>query len=169
MDYYLLLLRILHIGGGVYWVGGVLIMAFYISPTVSATAESGQKFIDYLMNNKKFSAGMTRGGVLTILAGLLLYWHDSSGFTSAWMRSGAGIGFGIGAGFALIGFIFGILVGRKTKAMVHLGAQFQGKPTDEQMLQMQSLKKQQTTYLNLSAVTLVLALWAMAIARYLVF
>jgi hypothetical protein len=37
------------------------------------------------------------------------------------------------------------------------------------MLQMQALKKQQTTYLNLSAVTLVLALWAMAIARYLVF
>ena len=169
MDYYLLLLRILHIGGGVYWVGGVLIMAFYISPTVAATAESGQKFVTYLMNNKKFSAGMTRGGMLTILAGFLLYWHDSSGFTSPWMRSGAGIGFGVGAGFALIGFIFGILVGRKTKAMVQLGAQFQGKPTDEQMQQMQSLKKQQTTYLNLSVVMLVLALWAMAIARYLVF
>jgi hypothetical protein len=85
------------------------------------------------------------------------------------MRSGAGIGFAVGAGLALIGFIFGILVGRKTKAMVQLGAQFQGKPADEQMLQMQSLKKQQTTYLNLSAVMLVLALWAMAIARYLVF
>ncbi|HEX6268652.1 MAG TPA: hypothetical protein VFZ43_00320 [Anaerolineales bacterium] len=169
MTYFIWLLRILHIGAGVFWVGGVLMMTFFIAPTVGATAEAGQKFVGHLTNNMKFNAKMSAAAGLTILAGFILYWIDSDGFTSAWMRSGAGIGFGIGAGFALIGFIFGILVGRNMKAMAQLGAQSQGKPSDAQISQMQSLRKQQITYSYASAVTLILAVWFMAIARYLVF
>jgi Na+/glutamate symporter len=78
-----------------------------------------------------------------------------------------GIGLSIGAGFALIGLIFGILIGRTTNAMARLGAQFQGKPTNEQMAQMQTIRKQQATYSNISAVALILALVFMATARYL--
>jgi uncharacterized membrane protein len=169
MIYFIWLLRIIHIGAGVFWVGGVLTMTFFVAPTVGATAESGQKFVGHLMNNMKFSARMSGAAGLTILAGFILYWIDSDGFTSAWMRSGAGIGFGIGAGFALIGFIFGILLGRKMKAMAQLGAQLSqlGTPSAEQMSQMQALRKQQTTYSNISAVTLILAVIFMSVARYL--
>ena len=171
MDYLLLLLRILHIGAGVFWVGGVLIMTFFVSPTVGATAESGQKFVVHLMNNLKFSARMSAAAGLTILAGFILYWLDSDGFSSAWMRSGPGIGFGIGAGFALLGFIFGILLGRSMKAMAKMGAQLSqaGTPSPGQMAQMQSLRNQQATYSNISAITLILSVLFMAIARYLVF
>ena len=169
MIYLTWFLRLVHILSGVVWVGGVLIMTFFIAPTVGATAEAGQKFIGYLMNNLKFSARMSAAAGLTILAGGILYWIDSDGLTSAWMRSGAGMGFGIGAGFALIGFIFGILIGRTTKAMAQLGAQFQGKPTAGQMSQMQLLTRQQAAYSRLSAATLVLAVTFMAIARYLNF
>ena len=171
MTYLIWLLRIIHIVGGVFWVGGVLIMAFFIAPAVGATEEAGQKFIGHLMGNLKFSNRMSAAAGLTILAGFILYWIDSDGFTSAWMSSGAGRGFGIGAAFALIGFVFGILIGRTTKAMAQLGAQLsqQGKPSPEQMSQMQSLRKQQAAYSNISAATLILAVVFMAIARYLVF
>lgn len=171
MDYLLLLLRILHIGAGVFWVGGVLIMTFFVSPTIGATAESGQKFAAHLMNNLKFSARMSAAAGLTILAGFILYWIDSDGFSSPWMRSGAGIGFGIGAGFALLGFIFGILLGRNMKAMARMGAQLSqpGSSSAGQMAQMQSLRSQQATYANISAITLILSVLFMAIARYLVF
>jgi uncharacterized membrane protein len=171
MNYLVLLLRIIHIVAGVFWVGGVLIMTFFVSPTVGATAESGQKFVSHLMNNLKFSARMSAAAGLTILAGFILYWIDSNGFTSAWMRSGAGIGFGIGAAFALIGFIFGILLGQTMKAMAQLGVQLsqQGPPSPEQGAQMQSLRTRQVTYSNFSAITLILAVIFMAIARYLVF
>lgn len=120
------------------------------------------------MNNLKFSNRMSAAAGLTILAGAILFWIDSQGFTSAWMTSGAGRGFGIGAGFALIGFVFGMLIGRTTKAMAQLGAQFQGKPTAEQSVQMQAIRRQQATYSNVSVTALIIAVIFMAIARYLV-
>lgn len=169
MDYVLLILRIIHIVAGVFWVGGVFMMTFFIGPTIGATAESGQKFVSHLMGNLKFSARMSAAAGLTILAGFILYWIDSNGFTSAWMRSGPGIGFGIGAAFALIGFVYGILIGRTTKAMAELGLKFQGGPSPEQMIQMQELRKKQGTYSIVSAVVLSLAVIFMAIARYLAF
>jgi uncharacterized membrane protein len=165
MTYFIWLLRIIHIVGGVFWVGGTLIMTFFIGPTIGATAEAGQRFVGHLMNNLKFSNRMSAAAGSTVAAGFILYWIDSHGFTSQWMHSGAGRGFGIGAGFALIGFVFGILVGQTTKAMARLGAQMQGKPSAEQLSQMQAIRKQQGTYSIIATVALILALVFMAIAR----
>ena len=169
MNIYLIwLLRIIHILGGVFWVGGTLIMTFFIAPTVGATADSGQKFIGHLMGNLKFSQRMSAAAGLTVLAGVLLYWHDASG-SSLWVSSSAGRGFGIGAAFSIVGFVFGIMIGRTTKAMAQLGAQFQGKPTNEQMAQMQKLQKQQGVYSKTASVALIIAVIFMSIARYFVF
>jgi uncharacterized membrane protein len=169
MTYLIWLLRIIHILAGIFWVGGALMMAFFIGPAVGATAEAGQKFVGHLMGNLKFTNRISAAAGLTILAGFILYWIDSDGFTSAWMTSGAGRGFGIGAGFALVGLVVGIQVGRITKSMAQLGAQIQGKPSAEQMQQMGALRKQQATYSNANVVLLILAVIFMAIARYLVF
>lgn len=169
MNYLVIALRIIHIVAGIFWVGGTLIMAFFIAPTAGATADAGQKFVGHLMNNLKFSNRMAAAAGLTILAGLILYWIDSDGFSSAWMTSGAGRGFGIGAGFALIGMVTGILVGRTAGAMAQLGAQIQGKPSPEQMTQLETLRKRQATYSNITAVLLILSVIFMAIARYLIF
>lgn len=169
MTYYIWLLRIIHIAGGVFWVGGTLMMTFFIGPTIGATADAGQRFVGHLMNNLKFSQRMSAAAGLTGLAGVLLYWHDSAGLTSTWMHSNAGVGFGVGAFFGLIGFIFGIMIGRTTQAMAQLGAQFQGKPTGEQMSQMQKLRSQQTNYSNIASITLILSVILMSISRYLIF
>lgn len=170
MNIYLIwLFRIVHIVAGVIWVGGTLMMTFFIAPSIGATAEAGQKFAAHLMGNLKFSLRMSAAAGLTILAGTILYWVDSDGFTSAWMTSGAGRGFGIGAGLAILGFIFGLLIGRTTKAMTILGAKIQSKSSPEEMTRMQVLRKQQTTYSYLASATLLLSLIFMSIARYLVF
>jgi uncharacterized membrane protein len=166
MIYLIWLLRIIHIVAGVFWVGGTLTMTFFIGPTVGATAEAGQKFVVHLMNNLKFSSRMSAAAGLTILAGLILFGLDARA-GAAWLRSGLGIGLSIGAGFALIGFVFGIMVGRTTKAMAQLGAQMQGKPSPAQLTQMQAIQKQQATYSRISATTLILAVIFMAVARYL--
>ena len=167
MNYLVITLRIIHILAGVFWVGGTLIMTFFIAPTIGATAEAGQKFVGYLMNNLKFSQRMAAAAGLTILAGLILFGLDAS--NSAWIRSGAGRGFSIGALFAIIGFVYGMLVGNTSKAMAKLGSQFQGKPTSEQVSQMQTLMKQQAAYSKIAAATLIIAVVFMAISRYLVF
>ncbi len=167
--YLIIALRIIHIFAGIFWVGAALMTTFFIKPTIDATAEAGQKFVGHLMNNLKLSNRIASAAGLSILAGAALFWIDSDGFTSAWMSSGAGRGFGIGAAFALVGFAFGIFVGRTMKAMAQLGGQFQGKPSSEQMTQMQSLRKNQAIYSNISTACLILAVIFMAIARYFVF
>src|SRR5215213_3713025 len=142
MSYFIWLLRIVHIGAGVFWIGSSLMSFFFLGPTIGATGEAGQRFMGHLINNLKLSNRIAAAAGSSILAGAILYWIDSQGFTSPWMKSGAGIGFTIGAVFALVGFVFGILVGRTNKAMALLGAQIQGKPTSEQLTQLQTIQKQ---------------------------
>jgi uncharacterized membrane protein len=166
MIYLIWLLRIIHIVAGVFWVGGTLIMTFFIGPTIGAIGEPGQKFIGHLMNNLKFSNRMSAAAGSTILAGFILFGLDARAGAS-WVRSSFATGLSIGAVFALIGFAFGIMIGRTTKAMAQLGAQMQGKPSPAQLAQMQTIQKQQATYSRISAITLVLAVIFMAIARYL--
>lgn len=169
MDYYLLLLRIFHIGAGAFWVGNVLLLALVINPALKETGGTGQKFVDYLVKKKRFGTDSAGAGGMAGIAGILLYWRDSQGFTSAWMSSSAGIGFTVGAILGLIAFIFGILTDRRLKAIAQIREQSESTPTDEQLSQLQSLSKQQTIYLYICAVSLVLAVWVMAVARYLVF
>jgi len=166
MIYLIWLLRIVHIVGGVIWVGGTLTMTFFIGPSIGATGEAGQKFVGHLMNNLKFSNRMSAAAGLTILAGVILYGLDARA-GAAWQRSGMGIGLSIGSVFAIIGLIFGILIGRTSNAMAQLGSQFQGKPTSDQMNQMQAIRKQQALYSNISTAALILAVVFMATARYL--
>ena len=168
MTYLIWLLRIIHIGAGVFWIGASMMAFFFLAPTVGATGEAGQKFMGHLLSNLKLSNRISAAAGSSILAGFILYWIDSQGFTSPWMTSGAGRGFGIGAAFALIGFVTGILVGRTNKAMAELGAQIQGKPTPEQLTRMQAIQKQQATYSRISAPALILAVIFMSIARYFV-
>jgi len=169
MNYYLLVLRILHIGAGAFWVGSTLSLAFFIKPALKETGGLGQQFFDYLVTKKRFGTDAAGAGGMAGLAGILLYWRDSQGFTSAWMHSGAGIGFTIGAVLGLIAFIFGVLTDQKIKAMVGLREQLESAASDELISQLQLMEKQQTTYLYISAVTLSLAVWIMASARYFFF
>ena len=166
MTYLIWLLRIIHIVSGVFWVGGTLFMTFFIGPTIGATGEAGQKFVGHLMNNLKLSNRMSAAAGMSILAGFILYGLDARAGAS-WLRSSFAIGLGIGALFAILGLVFGIMVGRTTKAMAQLGAQMQGKPSSAQITQMQSVQKQQATYSRMAAISLILATIFMAIARYL--
>jgi uncharacterized membrane protein len=166
MIYLIWLLRIIHIVGGVFWVGGALVMAFFVGPTIGATGEAGQKFVAHLMNNLKFSSRISAAAGSAVLAGLILYGLDARA-GSAWLQSRFAIGLGIGAVFALLGFVFGIMVSRAMKTMAQLGAQVQGKPTTDQLTQLQGIRKQQMTYSMLNVAALLLATILMAIARYL--
>ncbi|HSM70603.1 MAG TPA: hypothetical protein VK851_03590 [Anaerolineales bacterium] len=169
MDYYVIFLRFLHIGSGVFWVGSTLVLATTVTPALKGAGETGQKFVDYLVKHKKFGTNSAGAGTMTGIAGLLLYWRDSQGLTSLWMKSSTGIGFGIGAIFGLIAFIFGVLTDRKLKAMAELREQIESAPSDERTSQLQIMEKQQATYLKICAGTLTLSLWIMAVSRYLVF
>ena len=169
MNVLVIVLRLIHILSGVFWAGASLVMFFFIGPTLGATAEAGQKFAQHLILKTRFTAIVTGTAFLTVLAGISLYWIDSDGLSSAWTHSGAGLGFAFGAGFALLGLIFGGMVGGTNGALAKLGSEIQGKPTPEQLTQLGVLRKRLSVVSPLNAYSLLLAILLMAIARYLHF
>jgi uncharacterized membrane protein len=169
MNILLLVLRLLHIIGGVFWAGGALAMNFFIGGTIRATGDAGKQFAGHLMGKTRFSQFMMYSGIASIVAGFILYGIDSNWFTSAWQSSGPGIGFGIGALFALIGMVTGIMNGNNNRKMGSLGAQIQGKPSSDQAAQLAAIQKQQSWVVPVNTYSLLLALALMAIARYLRF
>lgn len=169
MDIFLLVLRLVHVLGGVFWVGGSLMMNFFIAPTIGATAQAGKQFAGHLMAKTRFSMTITISAILTVLAGGILYWRDSQGFTSMWMQAGSGIGFGIGSISALVGFVFGVMVGQLNKKMAWIGSQIKGEPTPEQLAQLQKIQSQLKVASPINVIALVIAVVFMSIARYMVF
>jgi uncharacterized membrane protein len=169
MNYLTLALRLVHIIGGVIWVGGALAMNFFIAPTLRATGDAGKQFAGHLMTKTRITAILTGSAYATVIAGFWLYGIDSQWFTSPWQSSGPGMGFGIGAAFALIGLVTGIMNGNNNRKLGQLGAQIQGKPTPEQAATLGAIQKQQGWVVPVNTYSLILAVIMMATARYLVF
>jgi len=161
-----IILRLIHIVGGVLWVGTALLNTFFLGPTVTATADAGQKFMGHLVTKARLTARVTLASYLTVLSGACLYWIDSQGFTSAWQSSGPGIGFGLGAVAALIGFGFGQVVGKNATLVARLASQIQGTPTADQTAVLRKAQARMTSAGWVSTSSLTVALVLMATARY---
>src|SRR4051812_3626947 len=71
-------LRLLHIIGGLLWVGGLGFGVMFLLPAVRATGSAGGQFMNHLVTKTKFVMYMPVVGLLTVLAGFGLYWHDNS-------------------------------------------------------------------------------------------
>lgn len=166
MHYLTVILRLFHIVGGAFWFGSAMMMGFFISPTVAATAEAGQKFMGHLVSQRRIVTAISTFAGLTVASGAGLYWIDSGGFTSAWQWSNTGIVFGIGGILGLVGFIFGMQIGANIKRLVKIGSEVQGKPTAEQMSQIQAAQKRLRFVGPVSAYSLILAVICMSVARY---
>ena len=169
MNYLVVGLRLIHILGGVFWVGSSIVFGFFITPAVAANAEAGQKIMAHLVTKSRITTLIAISAILTVLAGAGLYAIDSQGLTSLWRSSGPGIGFGIGGIFALIGLVFGLIVGRNSTILDNLAAEIQGKPTSEQLNKIKSAQGQLRYAGPISSICVILALICMATARYWVF
>ena len=167
MNTLIIVLRLIHIIGGVFWVGTSLLFDFFLIPSIRASGEVGQKFLGYLIITKTH-LGEVHGisAILTVLAGAGLYWIDSQGFASAWTRSAAGLGFGIGAIFGFIGVITGVLGALPLRTLAETAAQIQESPTPQQMDKIQAAQKRLLFISRIDSAVLILALIFMATARY---
>ena len=162
-------LRLFHIGAGVFWVGGVLMFARFIFPAVQAVGPAAGPFMDQLTRVRQLPRALLGAGFVTSLSGLLLYWHDSAGFQGAFMSSVPGMTFGTGGLLAIVALVIGLTVNAPTaKRLGALAAAAQGAPpSPEQSAQMQQLQARLGAAARIVMVLLVLATAAMATARYL--
>ncbi len=166
MNVLVIVLRLIHILSGVFWVGAAMVSAFFLAPAVAATGDAGQKMMGHMITKGKMSTRITIAAILTVLAGGTLYWIDSGGLTSSWTSSATGWGFGIGAVFALVGLGTGMLVGVNMHKIGEVAAAAQGKPSQAQIAEMQAAQKRMALASKVSTAALIVALACMATARY---
>ena len=166
MHYLTIFLRFLHVVSGAFWFGSSMMMSFFISPTVAATADAGQRFMGYLVKQRRVVIVISALAGTTVVAGAGLYWIDSAGFSSAWTWSSSGLVFGLGGILGLIGFIFGMQIGTNINKIVKTGSEIQGKPTPEQMIIIQAAQKRLKVVGPVSAYALIFAVICMSVARY---
>lgn len=167
---FLMFLRLVHIVLGLFWVGAVAFIAFLLFPAVRESGPAGGAVMQRLMG-RGMSVWLMAAAILTVLSGLALYWHDSAGFSSAaWLGSGPGRTFGLGAVFAFIGV--GIGMGVNARAAKQLGALTAGiqaagrPPSPDETATIQRLQDRLSKAGVVVAVLLLLAAAAMAVARY---
>ncbi|MBL8063648.1 MAG: hypothetical protein JNK32_11540 [Anaerolineales bacterium] len=160
------ILRFVHIIAGILWAGGALVLNFFIAPTMGATGDAGKQFAGHLMGKTRFTTFMMVTGLTTVVAGAILYGIDSSWFQSGWMKTGTGIGFGIGATAGIVAFIFGVMLGNTNRGLAALGAQIQGKPSAEQMSALQALVKRQAMAAQGNTICMLISIMFMASARF---
>lgn len=163
-------IRIIHIVLGAFWVGAVVFIAAFLAPSVRAAGPAGGAVMQQLMGVRNLHLWLMSAGILTLLSGLGLYWHDSAGFQSAWLGSGPGRVFGLGGVLALLATILGMAVNAPTaRRLGELSARLQGAgraPTGEEQATLAALQARLGKASAAAAGLLLLATVMMAVARY---
>lgn len=137
MDWWLIVLRVIHIGSAMSWFGGAIIAFFFLSPTAYALGRAGQPYMDHIMNRRRLGIFFPIVAALTILSGAALYWDASAGLQSAWVSSPSGLAFTIGGLAAIAAFVAGAVltgpsVAEQTAVQNELAAG-DGVPTEAQL------------------------------------
>lgn len=171
VDWYQIILRVVHILVGVFWVGSAIFLFLYLQPSVKELGPTGQQFMGHLVEKKKLPVVILTSAVVTIFAGILLYWRDSNGFDPDWITSATGLAFTVGGVAAILAFVFGlILVKPAMDRMSSIGeaiAMGGGPPTEAQISEMQRLGSRLTLIGQINLLLLIVAVVAMAAARFL--
>ena len=166
----LYVLRILHIVVGVFWVGSVVFLSAFLTPSIRAAGPAGCAVMQQLMGARRTPIWLMAASIITLLSGIGLYWHDSGGFQSAWLGSGPGKTFGLGGALGIVAAVIGMAVNSPTArqlATIIGGAQAAGRPpsADEQAT-MARLQARLSSVSKVTSIMLLLATMLMAVARY---
>lgn len=162
-------LRAVHILAGALWVGAAVFNALFLIPAVIASGPAGGQVMRVIAQARRLPVFMNTVMLVTLLTGLWLYWLTSAGLNPGWLRSSPGLTFSFGALCAIVTAAMGLLVSVPTVRRIgQLGAAIGGgPPSPAQAAEMGALQHRLLRAARVGAVLVVIAMLAMAMARYL--
>lgn len=169
---YMVVFRLLHILGGIFWVGAVALFALFIAPAAAEVGPAAGPLVANLVGKRRVVRVIAASGAVTIVAGAFAYWHDWDAYGSlgAFLDTRFGVVLSIGVVFALVAFAIGVsVVLPGVEGAVRLGGQIaagQGAPPAELLERMRSLQLRNARASRTVLGLLVVAASAMATARY---
>lgn len=172
MDYYVILLRIIHILAGVFWAGGAFALVGFVSPAAAQAGPAGGQFMQRLVLGTRWVLAVSAAAGLAVLSGLLLYWRASGGLRPEWLSTGTGIAFTIGGLAGVTAMFIGVRVGGSSRQLAELGKQIGsagGPPSPEDAARLAALGARLQSLGTVTVTLLVIAVLAMSSARYISF
>ncbi len=166
----LLVLRLLHVVGGIFWVGGGLYSSLFVVPAIAKAGPATPAIMAELQRRKLFTV-LPLVAVVTMLSGVRLLWIVSGGFTATYFATASGLTFAIGGAASIVGFLVAMFVSRP--ASVQLGplaaslASLSGQALAAAEAKLETLKSRASVGTAAAVLLLTVAAIAMAIARYL--
>lgn len=168
MDAAVVLARWVHVVTGVYWIGAVFFIGIFLGPAVEDAGPGGGAVMAALLKRKYFEVIAT-AATLTIISGLFLVWVDSAHFDPAWFGSKFGATLSAGMAAAIIAYLVALAgirpaiyrMQRVAKEMASQG------PTPELIASAGALRLQLHRVGKITSLLLLIAVSAMAVARYL--
>ncbi len=170
MDPMLLLVRLLHVGLGVFWAGALIFNALFLLPAIREAGPEGAKVAAGLMR-RRFLDVLPAVAILTVLSGFWLYWRVSAGFSQGYMRSRTGMAYGLGGVAALLALGLGLAIVRRSMlraaSLSQAAALASGPERDAQLATAQALRARAAAAGRIVAGLLALTAATMAVGRYL--
>lgn len=167
----MIVLRLIHVFGGIFWGGSVALIGWFVLPAQAQLGQASPMFIRELMVRRRLPIFVMTAMGLTILSGLAMYARLAMTTNGMWAASTTGRVLGFGALSAIIGAAIGGRAGAKMKGkMTAIGAKVQaggGAPTEDQRVEIAANVASFQKALRVVTVFLVIAIAAMASARYL--
>jgi len=169
MSVELIVLRLVHIVGGTFWVGSALFTFFFLMPTVMQAGPAVAGPVMGGLQQRKLMTWLPVVAILVILSGLRLMMIVSGG-DAHWYQHRSGHVYSIAGALAIIAFLIGFTVNRP--AMVKAGKLGQSAVSDaptRAAIQEEIKRLQRRSYVGTMVVTWLLLASAagMAVARYL--
>lgn len=168
MQAFILTLRFLHIVSGAIWFGAVVVMTFFIMPSIGAAGPAGGQVMKQV-GDRKYAQWIMAFMGITILSGLGLMWTVAKTFGGNWFATAMGRTISLGAALAIIASTIGVVLARPAMLrMQTLGAEMAGgSGSPEQAAEMKRLQGRMSASTRIVVALMIVAVTAMAVARYL--
>ena len=164
----MIVLRLLHILFGSFWLGATLLNAYFLLPSMRAVGQAAGPVMMELMQRRRLQLWMNLAMTVAILSGLGLFGIHESAAHGAFSRSRMGMTLVVGAVLSIaaagVGGAVAQPTGRKLGAIAERSA---GKPPSaETVEESRALQARLARAVSIMSVLLLLSAAAMAVARY---
>jgi hypothetical protein len=138
----MLVFRVLHIVGGVLWVGSTFLFSAFVGRAAAAIGPAAGPMLHQLVVEQKVTKAITGISIVTVAAGGFVYWHDLqiAGSLADFIETDFGLALTIGAVLGITAMFWGIFqVGEKVEQMVAFAGSAltaQGPPPPEVVAEM---------------------------------
>lgn len=170
MNVTLLVLRIVHVLGAIFWAGSILFVVDFLQPALRAAGPDGLKVLVALRRRRYFEA-LPVFAVATLASGFALFYRDFGRFHPGPGAGGAELAYGIGGLASVVAFVIGLGVMRPSVVrLAALADEWLAAPAERRAaldVEMAALRARGKVAGRLVVVFLTIAMVTMAVGRYL--